>query len=97
MPVRLPGVGLPAGAYIFRLVTPSMVQVLNTTRSKIYATLLTVPASGIGDANRERIKFELDTEDDVQRIKGWYLPGDTGFEFLYSKPKRVREDRRPDR
>jgi hypothetical protein len=97
MPVQIPGVALPAGPYIFRQLTESVLQVLSADRSKIYATFMTIPASGIGDTTRERIKFELNPEDDLPRIAGWYLPGLTGHEFLYPKPKRVHPERPADR
>jgi len=97
MPIQIPGVALPAGPYIFRLLTPSVVQVLSANRSKVYATLMTIPAEGSGDTSRERVKFELNPEDDLPRIVGWYLPGATGYEFLYPKPKRPRTERPADR
>ena len=95
MPVQVPGVALPAGAYVFRLLTPSIVQIMSANRLKMYATLLTIPDSGPGDTSRERIKFEMDPEDDRPRIVGWYLPDKTGLEFLYPKPKRA--DRRTEK
>ena len=92
IPVQIPGVALPAGPFIFRLLASSVVQVMSANRSKVYATLLTIPATGNGDTNRERVEFELNPEDDLPRIRGWYLPGSTGHEFLYPKPKRPRAD-----
>ena len=93
IPVQIPGVALPAGPYIFRLLAPSVVQVMSATRSKVYATLMTIPASGIGDTGRERVKLEFNPEDDLPRLAGWYLPGATGYEFLYPKQKGPREER----
>src|SRR5882672_4318389 len=62
IPVQISGVALPAGPYIFRLLAPSVVQVMSATRSKVYATLITIPASGIGDTGRERVKFEFNPQ-----------------------------------
>ncbi len=94
---QIPGMVLPAGAYIFRLLTPSVVQVMSANRSKVYATLLTIPASGPGDTSRERIKFELNPEDDRPRIVGWYPVDTAGHEFLYPKSKKAPAERRTER
>ena len=93
MAVQIPGAALPPGPYIFRLVTPSLVQVMSATRSKVYATFFALNDSGDGDTNRERIKFGQYPEDDLPRIVGWYLPGGSGFEFVYPKPKRKPAER----
>jgi hypothetical protein len=95
--VQIPGVALPAGAYIFRLLAPSVVQVMSANRTKVYATLLTIPNSGIGNKRRERIEFELDPQDDPPKILGWYLADDTGHSFVYPKPQPARADRRNER
>ena len=91
MAVQIPGVSLAAGSYIFRLLTPSLVQVMSATRSKVYATFFALNDSGDGDTGRERIKFAQYPEDDLPRIVGWYLSGGTGYEFVYPKPKRPPE------
>jgi hypothetical protein len=91
--VQIPGASLPPGPYIFRLLTPSFVQVMSATRSKVYATFFALNASGDGDISRERIKFAQNPEDDLPRIVGWYLPGRTGFEFVYPRPKRKPAER----
>src|SRR5439155_24838783 len=50
-PVQIPGVSLVAGAYIFRFVTPSVVQVLSGDRSQVYAMFTTVPTLRRGVAD----------------------------------------------
>ena len=97
MAVQIPGVSLAAGPYIFRLVTPSLVQVMSATRSKVYATFFALNDSGDGDTNRERIKFAQNPEDDLPRIVGWYLSGGTGYEFVYPKAKRKPPERARER
>jgi hypothetical protein len=97
MAVQIPGVSLAAGSYIFRLVTPSLVQVMSATRSKVYATFFALNDSGDGDTGRERIKFAQYPEDDLPRIVGWYLSGGTGYEFVYPKPKRKPPERARER
>ena len=91
--VQIPGAALPPGPYIFRLVTPSLVQVMSATRSMVYATFFALNDSGDGDTNRERIKFSQNPEDDLPRIVGWYLSGGTGYEFVYPQPKRKPPER----
>jgi len=91
--VQIPGANLPPGSYIFRLVTPALVQVLSATRSTVYATFFSLRESGDGDTGRERIKFAQNREDGIFRIIGWYLPGGTGYEFVYPKPKRKPAER----
>jgi hypothetical protein len=91
--VQIPGASLPPGPYIFRLLTPSLVQVMSATRSTVYATFFALNDSGDGDTNRERIKFVQYPGDDLPRIVGWYFSGGTGFEFVYPKPKRQPAER----
>ena len=93
MPVQIPGASLPPGPYIFRLVAPSVVQVISATRSTIYGTFFALRTSGDGDTTRERIRFEQRPGDEFPRIVGWYLPGEIGYEFTYPKPKRKVEER----
>ena len=93
MAVQIPGASLAAGPYIFRLITPSLVQVMSATRSKVYATFFALNDSGDGDSTRERIKFAQNPEDDLPRIVGWYFSGGTGYEFVYPKPKRKPAER----
>ena len=91
--VQIPGASLPPGPYIFRLITPSLVQVMSATRSTVYATFFALHDSGDGDTTRERVKFEQNPEDDLPRIAGWYLAGGNGYEFVYPKPKRKPVER----
>lgn len=42
-PIEIPGVGLAPGAYIFRFITPSVMQVLSENRSTVYAMFFVTP------------------------------------------------------
>ena len=86
-PVEIPGASLLAGTYLFRLMAPSILQVVSADRSKVITTFMTIPAEGEGDTRRERIKLQ-EMNDGSLRIVGWYLPDAIGHEFLYPKPKR---------
>src|SRR3954466_12795883 len=60
-PVSLPGVTLPAGSYLFKLadsqVNRNIVQVFDKDRSKIYATILAMPAQRNEPADDTVITF----------------------------------------
>jgi hypothetical protein len=87
LPVQVPGASLPPGRYIFRLVTPSVLQVVDATHFRVYSTFFVLSTPGEGDSGRERIRLSQNLEDDVPRIVGWYLPGGIGYEFQYRTPK----------
>ena len=95
-PVQIPGARLSAGPYIFRMVAPSLLQVSDTTRAKVYATFFVIPVyrREIDDNGLDRIKFQETGEDESLRIVAWYTSGGSGYEFPYQKPKRKSPDRR---
>ncbi len=88
-PVRLTGVLLPAGAYVFEIGNPDtasdVVRVLDRKRVKVYATALTrtvtrPPAQGL-DA---LIVFGEARPGSPRTISAWYPAGDsTGRAFLH--------------
>jgi hypothetical protein len=93
-PVRLPGVTLPPGRYLFRLAdvnSQSVVQVLNTDGTKLFGTFFTIPAVRPTAAEAPEVHF-METQATAPRpVRTWWYPGEpTGFEFIYSK----REARR---
>jgi hypothetical protein len=95
-PVQIPGARLSAGPYIFRMVAPSLLQVADTTRARIYSTFFVIPtyrsdrtANGL-----EQIKFQETGDDESLRIVAWYTPDGNGYEFPYKKEKRKAPDRR---
>jgi hypothetical protein len=94
-PVQIPGARLSAGPYIFRMVAPSLLQVADTSRQRIYATFFVIPVyrRELDDNGMDRIKFQESGEDESLRIVAWYTAGGSGYEFPYSKEKR-RPDRR---
>ena len=61
-PVSLPGVTLPAGSYLFKLadsqVNRNVVQVFAQDRSKIFATILAIPAERTEPADETVITFK---------------------------------------
>lgn len=89
-PVQLPGVTLPAGKYTFRLMDSQtnrhVVQIFNAAGTKIFATIMAIPAQRNDVPNNPEIQF-LETPADVPAaVDVWWYPGTkTGHEFLYSK------------
>jgi hypothetical protein len=90
--VEIPGASLLAGTYLFRLMAPSVLQVLNADRSRVITAFMAIPAEGEGDTRRDRIKCQ-EMSDGSLRILGWYLADAIGYEFLYPKPKRESIER----
>jgi hypothetical protein len=94
-PVSLPGVTLPAGSYIFKLadsqVNRNIVQVFDKDRSKIFATILAIPAERDKPADETVITFSESPANMAPAIRYWYYPGDKrGQEFAYPK-KQAQE------
>jgi hypothetical protein len=89
-PVSLPGVTLPAGSYLFRLadsqVNRNIVQVFDKDRSKIFATILAIPAERNEPADETVITFNESPANAAPAIRYWYYPGEKrGQEFAYPK------------
>jgi len=94
-PVSLPGVTLPAGSYIFKLadsqVNRNIVQVFDKDRSKMFATILAIPAERDKPADETVITFAESPANMAPAIRYWYYPGDKrGQEFAY--PKKQAQD-----
>jgi len=77
-PIEIPGVGLPAGTYLFRFLTPSMVQVTSPDRSKVYAMFFTTPASRSDAGDQAEMIFEREHAAAPPRIAKWSFPN--GFD-----------------
>lgn len=89
-PVELPGVVLPAGTYVFKLVdlpgTRNIVQVFNAGENKLYATILAITDIHLVPHEKPYIGFEERRADLPQAIHEWFYPGYTfGLEFVYPK------------
>jgi hypothetical protein len=94
-PVSLPGVTLPAGSYMFKLadsqVNRNIVQVFDKDRTKIFATILAIPAERNEPADETVITFAESPANAAPAIRYWYYPGEKrGQEFAY--PKKQAQD-----
>ena len=72
-PIEIPGVGLPAGSYLFRFITPSIVQVTSPDRSTVYDMFLTTPASRHDDRDNQEMTFEKARNGTPARIERWFF------------------------
>ena len=87
--VQIPGRVLPAGTYWFILadnnVTPNIVQIFNSDRSALYATVLTINAERSNPTDSTAITFAERGSMQPENIVTWFYPGDAfGHEFVYS-------------
>ena len=83
-PVQVPGVSLAAGAYIFRFVTPSIVQVLAGDRSEVYAMFTAIPTQRKDVTSDHLVTFAYNRFDAPVRVGKLFAPGSsTGVEFIY--------------
>jgi hypothetical protein len=93
-PVELPGIVLPAGKYVFRLVNFSenrnMVQILSQDEQKVLATISTIPAYRVNPTSATTIVYEERRAGGPHAIKEWYFPDRRyGHEFVYSKTEAL--------
>jgi DNA-binding beta-propeller fold protein YncE len=87
--VQIPGRVLPAGTYWLVLAesntAPNVVQVFNSDRSTLYATILTINAQRSNPADKTTITFADKGSMQPENIVTWFYPGfNTGHEFVYS-------------
>ena len=93
VPIEVPGTSLPAGTYIFRSLTPSVIVVMSVDRRKIHAAFQTI--SSYRTTTREIVTFAAGGDTQAFRIIGWYPPDSTGWEPIYPRsPKRSVEQPR---
>jgi pyruvate/2-oxoglutarate dehydrogenase complex dihydrolipoamide acyltransferase (E2) component len=93
-PVSVPGVVLPAGEYLFRLADSNanrnIVQIFNKERSKIFATLLAIPAERNEPSGDAVITFRESPANQAPALRYWYFAGEkTGQEFAYPKSQAI--------
>ena len=98
-PVQIPGQVLPAGTYWFLLANISeqqdVVQIYNSDRSKLYATLETASIERQEATDGIEVKLAEQESSKPDALVAWFYPGETiGHEFLYSKSqeKQLAQD-----
>src|SRR5262249_52983655 len=91
-PVEVPGVVLPAGTYVFRLLDSAsdrhIVQIFNEDQNHIYATVLAIPNYRLQVTGKTVITFVERPAGEPPAIRAWFYPGDNfGQEFVYRKSR----------
>ena len=93
-PVELPGVALPAGTYVFKvldsLTDRNIVQVFNKDETKLIGTFITIPDYTPQPSDKTIVKFSETSAGGPKAIKEWFYPGENvGWEFVYPKKRAV--------
>jgi len=88
-PIQIPGQVLPAGTYLFKLANSDsgrdLVQIFNSDRTHIYATLQTIPTDRHDTTGQTVITLAEQGAGKPDVLLKWFYPGNlTGNEFLYS-------------
>ena len=99
-PIQIPGQVLPAGTYLFRLANSNteqnLVQIFNSERSVLYATIETIPTERFEATGDTAITVAKEGSGQPVVLLKWFYPGTlTGHEFVYSKEreKELAQDR----
>jgi hypothetical protein len=91
-PFQIPGVTLPAGTYVMKLVdvagSRTVVRFLNSEENKVYATILGIPDYRLEPTDKSAFSFYEAKPDTARALRSWFYPGATwGVEFVYPKAK----------
>ncbi len=94
-PGELPGMALPAGTYVFKLMDSlsdrNIVQVFNKDETHLYGTFLAIPDFRMKTPDKTIITFEERPANSPEAVKAWFYPGDNyGNEFVYPKERAVQ-------
>jgi hypothetical protein len=88
--VALPGVTLPAGTYVFKLLnSPAdrhVVEVFNEEQDHLFTTILAIPNWRLKPTDKTVLNFAEQPPGMPQTVRAWFYPGDNfGQEFVYPK------------
>lgn len=91
-PVEIPGQVLPAGTYVFKLMSTNsdrnVVQVFSGDELHVYGTFLAVSDERPFPTGKPVITFDEHATGAPQAVKEWFYPGDDyGHVFVYPTPK----------
>lgn len=86
-PIQIPGVGLPPGTYVFRLVHPSVVQVTSADRRTVYTMFTVTPITRLLPTTHHEVLLERTNNDAPMRLVGLFAPGAvTGYAPWFRPP-----------
>jgi hypothetical protein len=89
-PVSIPGMTLPAGTYEFKIIDSNtnrnVVQIFNREGTKLFTTLLAIPATRMQPSGDPVITFKETASNQPPAVHYWYYAGDlAGNELVYPK------------
>ena len=89
-PISLPGITLPAGDYMFRVVNTTtsrnVIQVLSGDGKTPYAMLHSIPEIRRDASSKPEVRFMETAKGHPSPVKTWWYPQETtGYEFIYPK------------
>jgi hypothetical protein len=89
-PIALPGVTLPAGRYLFRIVDTTtsrkVIQVLDENQKKPFAMANTIPDQRRDPAKDATVVFYESPRGTPAAVKSWWYPGESiGYQFIYPR------------
>lgn len=86
--IQVPGATLPAGTYLFTLVSSNTMRITSEDRSKLYTTFSTTPVSRARRVNRAQLRFER-MPDGSTRLIGLYPDGSSsGYAPMFRKSQK---------
>jgi hypothetical protein len=93
-PIEIPGQVLPSGTYTIELYesfgSRHVVRIYNADRSKLIATVLSIPNQRLTTTGETVMKFTERPGNAPDALKAWFYPGEsTGQEFVYPKARAV--------
>src|SRR5581483_11621472 len=78
-PFQIPGVTLPAGTYVMKLVdvagSRTVVRFLNSDENKVYATILGIPDYRLEPTDTSAFSFYEAKPDTARALSSWFYPG----------------------
>jgi hypothetical protein len=91
-PIQIPGMILPAGTYIIKIVDLAserhVVRILSEDESKIYATLIGIPDFRLEPTDKTAITFYESDTNRPRPLHNWFYPGyQYGIEFAYPEKR----------
>ncbi len=89
-PVALPGVTLPAGRYVFRIVdtetSRKVIQVLSDDEKKPFAMMNTIPDQKRDPVKDATVSFYETPKGTPAAVKSWWYPSESiGYQFIYPR------------
>jgi hypothetical protein len=86
-PVEVPGMALPAGTYVFRVLGAATghdaVQIVNEKNPKISTIVFALPDDHSAPVTKSELTFEKATAASPEALRAWLYPDDTALKFEY--------------